>query len=334
MPTNREYCPRLVRLAAILLQCLVLLQSGLGRAESQGPRVAVFQIEDKTERFNSRACQQLASYLRGKLGEEGVYRVVPTSLIREKLVELKRRSYDNCFDQKCQIEVGRELAAEKSLATEIVSLGANCAIVATLFDLRGGIAERAATVRANCTVTSLGNALDTVVRKLRSNAPTPDSSSTYVRQQPVQYVDQPRPSPPPTKTAKRAPRTKITYYTESDGQTGIRTFLSYSTLVGGLGLAAASGILIGLTISRGEDAQANYNSAATLAGQQQFAEEIGDANYRVQIGAALGLGALVSLGLSIYLFASAPSPKPYTTVSSLRVSPNLANRGLSMTGAF
>ena len=58
--------------------------------------------------------------------------------------EQKKETYKSCYDQSCQIEMGRELAAEKTLATWVLKVGETCQVTATLYDLKKGTTELAA----------------------------------------------------------------------------------------------------------------------------------------------------------------------------------------------
>jgi hypothetical protein len=46
---------------------------------------------------------------------------MPSSL--RLLTEKKKQSYSVCYDSACQIDIGKEVAAQKSLATKIVLAG-------------------------------------------------------------------------------------------------------------------------------------------------------------------------------------------------------------------
>lgn len=137
--------------------------------------VAVFDIQDKTGRFSAAQMEQLTTYFSTQLGEGQRFKVVPRAQIKQALTAQKKESYASCFDEQCQIEIGKELAAQKSLQTEIIAVGTQCAIAATLYDLTQAASERSATSKSVCDPDAIVVALEQVARDLRgdrSAAPT------------------------------------------------------------------------------------------------------------------------------------------------------------------
>lgn len=53
---------------------------------------------------------------------------MPRTELKKRLVETRSDTYKECYDQACQIELGRELAAEVTLATQISKLGSKCVV--------------------------------------------------------------------------------------------------------------------------------------------------------------------------------------------------------------
>jgi len=70
------------------------------------------------------------------------YEVVLRYRIKMRLVAQNRKSYKACFDQTCQIEIGKEMAAQKSLSMVIMKLGSRCMVTAVLYDLRWAASPR------------------------------------------------------------------------------------------------------------------------------------------------------------------------------------------------
>ena len=85
----------------------------------QRPIVAVFDMEDKGSGLAPNSLFNLTEYLAARLTEEG-YQVIPRDEIRSRLKEQKTESFKECYDQSCQIELGRELAAEKTLSPRVL----------------------------------------------------------------------------------------------------------------------------------------------------------------------------------------------------------------------
>jgi hypothetical protein len=134
---------------------------------SQGSVLVVFDIEDSARHFDAGTTGQLTEYLVARIAEVGGYRVVPRDQLRERLTSEKAESYRACIDQSCQIELGKALAAEKSLATKLLRIGDACAMTATLYDLRTETTERAASTRTECGASALLGGVDQIVTQLR-----------------------------------------------------------------------------------------------------------------------------------------------------------------------
>jgi hypothetical protein len=125
--------------------------------------VAVFDLEVKGIELDGGTVDRLTDYLGSLLASKG-YQVVPRSQIKERLVAAKTDSYKDCYDQSCQIDIGKELAAQKSLASQVLKIGSNCKVAVNLFDLKRAASEGAGTASGACdedgVVTSLERAVD------------------------------------------------------------------------------------------------------------------------------------------------------------------------------
>jgi TPR repeat protein len=137
------------------------------------PVVAVFEIEDAATKKKSdrETIHQLTEYLSGQVAEGGRYRVVPDDDLQQLLREKKKESFKNCFDEACQIEIGKALAAEKSLSTRIMRLGTTCILKSVMFDLAKEVSEQVATVKGGCSTDALIGSVEKVAFKLKSEAP-------------------------------------------------------------------------------------------------------------------------------------------------------------------
>jgi hypothetical protein len=130
------------------------------------PIVAVLEIEDGRGRLEPRALDQLSEYLATKLASGG-YQVVPRDRLRRRLLLSKAEGYRPCVDESCQIELGKAVAAQKTLATKVLGVGAECTLTSTLYDLRLEVAERAALARSACDTEALVAGIDRLVSELR-----------------------------------------------------------------------------------------------------------------------------------------------------------------------
>jgi hypothetical protein len=132
--------------------------------------VAVFDVQDPGKALSAGTLDQLTDYLANKVAETGAWRVIPRDQLRQRLMTEKTSSFKECFDQSCQIDLGKAVAAQKSLATKVLRVEATCAVTTTLFDLKTETTERAATVRAGCSAATLMDALDKIAAQLLADA--------------------------------------------------------------------------------------------------------------------------------------------------------------------
>jgi hypothetical protein len=136
------------------------------------PIVAAFDVIDHTGQLTGDARGQLSEYVAVRAAQILGWRMVPRETIRARIRENKAEAMQTCFDPSCQIELGKALAAEKTLATELLRIGDTCALIATVFDLRTETAERASTVKTTCETNRLLDAIDPLLREL---SPAPRS---------------------------------------------------------------------------------------------------------------------------------------------------------------
>jgi hypothetical protein len=130
--------------------------------------VAVFDVQDMSRKFKKRTLDQLTEYLSARITQVTRYRVVPRDQLRARLFEEKKGTYRECYEETCQIELGKALAAQKSLSTKILKVGSRCAISSILFDFKTETAEQSALVRTDCDEDSLMDCMDRVARQFSS----------------------------------------------------------------------------------------------------------------------------------------------------------------------
>jgi len=129
------------------------------------PIVAVFDVEDRGAGLEAPVLKILSDYLNARMAAVG-FQVIPRSDILERLREQKKESFKECYDQKCQIELGRELAAQLSLSTQVIKVGQTCQVAAVLYDLKKATAVQAVTQEAACKDHELLQAVKRVVDEL------------------------------------------------------------------------------------------------------------------------------------------------------------------------
>jgi 6-phosphogluconate dehydrogenase len=92
--------------------------------------------------------------------------VVPRAQVRTQLDAQKVASYQNGYDEKTQVELGRALNAGQSVVTRLARLEGGCAVTATLFDIARSATERSASVRCACTAPAFTQAMAALAGQL------------------------------------------------------------------------------------------------------------------------------------------------------------------------
>jgi hypothetical protein len=140
------------------------------------PAIAVFDVQGGEQLFDAKLLDQLTEYLAARLTQSG-YRVVPRVRVREMLQLSKAEGYRDCFDQACQVELGKAMAAQGSLATRLTRFDDVCALTSSLFDLKTETTLVGASATAKCNATSLLAAAERIADQLRhENSRTPGCS--------------------------------------------------------------------------------------------------------------------------------------------------------------
>ncbi|MCA9669199.1 MAG: hypothetical protein KC503_26565 [Myxococcales bacterium] len=153
-------------LAATLLVGVAIAPSP-SPAASKRLVVAVFPLKIAPRvPINASARAALDSYFRARLAASRRFAPVPRTRLVRSLRAQKKASYRPCYDTSCQIAIGRELAAAKSIVAEVLLLGDRCVALATVFDLERATAEHAAEARGGCDESALADALRRVAREL------------------------------------------------------------------------------------------------------------------------------------------------------------------------
>jgi hypothetical protein len=137
-------------------------------AGGPAPVVAVFDIQDPSKKLpKAEDRDQLTEYLAAQLTELAGFRVVPRDQLRARLLQQKTAGYQQCYDQSCQLELGKAMAAEKSLSTKLLKVGRRCALTASLYDLKTETTEAATTVDVkDCNIDELMEGLKAVATRL------------------------------------------------------------------------------------------------------------------------------------------------------------------------
>lgn len=174
----------------------------LGIAETTRPEVlAVFPIHDKSRAQKPAEIDQLSDLLANEVVRRSRFKVIPRGEIEALLRAEKNKSFENCYDESCQIQLGRELAANKVLKTQLLKLGGQCVLTSTLYDLATSAADWAHTEKSGCTSAELLVAVENLAaalgekRPAPSPAPPPVMDETGPRPEPEPRLDEAGPSP-------------------------------------------------------------------------------------------------------------------------------------------
>lgn len=160
------------RASGLILLCALWTGALPAGATSARPVLLVLQIEDGTQQLGPVEIEHLSTYLSSSLAETGSFDIVPREELRAVLDRERAESYRACYDEACQIELGRELAAQKVLTTKVLVVGAQCVVSSTLIDLAKAASESAKTAKTACTPEGFVSAIDEIVLALSGKAPS------------------------------------------------------------------------------------------------------------------------------------------------------------------
>lgn len=175
------YRPQTAWIATVLGCLIAALLGGIGlpsAASAQStPKVAVMPVQDTSGTFGEETVREATEYLRGGIAAADGYIVVGEGRQHEKLDELidekKKESYEECYDENCQIEVGKALAADTILRTRISHFG-TCVLNVELIDLAREASTDGAQEKFACNMEGLTGAVDEVMADLTGD----DADST------------------------------------------------------------------------------------------------------------------------------------------------------------
>jgi hypothetical protein len=130
---------------------LVLLASftSPGVAQADAPVVAVSDIKNEA-RLKRSFVSSMREIIAAELAASAAFSVVPNSDAHKAIREKQADSYKASYDESSQIEIGKEIAPNKTLATVIQRAGSSCIVTTTIFDLRKSVSENAGRAKGGC----------------------------------------------------------------------------------------------------------------------------------------------------------------------------------------
>ncbi len=124
--------------------------------------IAVFDIESRDVPIGAAAMVDLNDYMFVRLAAAG-FKLTPQSQVRDRVVQLKAESHQDCFDQSCQIDLAKAVAAQKALASKLRKYGDSCSLQSVIYDLRTETTDDGAEAQGPCTVAGIKASIDRVV---------------------------------------------------------------------------------------------------------------------------------------------------------------------------
>jgi hypothetical protein len=120
--------------------------------------IAVMDVEDLNAQSRDKAIdpglvKNLGDQLRIFVAQRGVRTVdrgAQEKMIGEQISAMKKESYKTCYDDSCQVELGKALAASHILRSRITRFGKRCVLNAELIDLKSEVTMAASSSQGDC----------------------------------------------------------------------------------------------------------------------------------------------------------------------------------------
>lgn len=123
-----------------------------------GVVIAVMNVEDANAGERDRALdpslvKNLGDQIRVFIAQQGVRTIDRSSqdrALKDQIASVKSDSYKSCYDDSCQIELGKALAASHILRTRVARFGKRCVLNGELIDLKQEVTMAAASSQGDC----------------------------------------------------------------------------------------------------------------------------------------------------------------------------------------
>ncbi|MBN2497334.1 MAG: SUMF1/EgtB/PvdO family nonheme iron enzyme [Deltaproteobacteria bacterium] len=153
----------------LAIALLSVLAAGAGsRAGSGRPVVAVFDIQLKLLELEKAERDMLTGVLSTELSLHGIFQVMPPGDVKKALLVQAGESHRECYDEKCQIELGRQLPADKLLTATVVKVGTSCRVSASIYDLKRQTTDFTARKAGGCSLAELVESIDAIAAEIRA----------------------------------------------------------------------------------------------------------------------------------------------------------------------
>jgi NitT/TauT family transport system substrate-binding protein len=138
--------------------------------------VAVFPVSTVNLDAGEVLRQSMWAYIEARIAESPGYRVVPHGAL-EAAIRARHQAYlSQRYDPETQAEVGRQVAASKTVTTRIIRLVDLCKVSVTVFDIARQVSTEAAGAEGPCHERALGESLRVALDEL-VDGPAPVASA-------------------------------------------------------------------------------------------------------------------------------------------------------------
>ncbi|MBN2494164.1 MAG: formylglycine-generating enzyme family protein [Deltaproteobacteria bacterium] len=147
---------------------LLVLLAGPDAQSGQRPVVAVFDLNVQRIQLAGSQRDMLTRLLAEEMGVGGLFQVMPPGDVRQALQAQSSESYRDCYDEQCQVRLGRQLPANKLLTSTLRMIGQRCRLTGTLYDLGRQTTDIVAREESGCQEAELVRSVEKVAAKIRS----------------------------------------------------------------------------------------------------------------------------------------------------------------------
>lgn len=118
--------------------------------------IAVMDVENRMgseDPATTSLLQNVGEQLRVFIAERGLRTIDRSQQVRalqEQIGRMKSESYGSCYDDGCQLELGKALAASHILRTQVTRFGKSCVLNAELIDLTREVTISATSTKGTC----------------------------------------------------------------------------------------------------------------------------------------------------------------------------------------
>ncbi len=182
------------RLAIVLMLSVGLLPTTALAQSSEATVVAVFPVQGSSFSMSKGLRTAVTNYVAARIAATPGYSVVPQAELNSALRQQKITTYEQCYDESCQIQIGKEVAASQIVSTQIIKIASVCTVSITFFDLRRNASVFAKTAEGSCKEDGLLSSIRKALTGLGAAASQTSAPVAAVEEE--EEVDAPAPEDP------------------------------------------------------------------------------------------------------------------------------------------